>query len=440
MSKESDDAARMKLAALEAEAGRILGEISTIKEATAAALNGAETARKQADDHASYANSAKLSTEEHSKSVAAFKGQIESDLASINSHKQKADEQAAALSTAKGNAEAELAIITNQKRDAEAAIEEIRKTSSLGSGYLQEIEQAKTTTAEYQTAALASKTKASEGASAAEASSASILAQQTKATESSDLIAECLKSSTQDSLEVSKILALSNKDRDSIIKLLDQLKKSETVSSTYQAKITELAASFENLGKKIEGLLPGATSAGLASAFDAQKQRFGTPQNYWLITFISCIGLLFIISLPTFCRAVFPGVFSQYMGAAPANWNDILMGLAMRLPVLAPLVWLAIYAGRNYMLSLRMEEDYAYKETISRAFEGYKREMKDIASADPANAIVLVTFCENVLRALAERPGRIYEGKQEDFTPTNEASNSLKEIARLSDNIISPGP
>ncbi len=111
----------------------------------------------------------------------------------------------------------------------------------------------------------------------------------------------------------------------------------------------------------------------------------------------------------------------------------------MRLPILIPLVWLAIYAGRNYMLSLRLEEDYAYKEAISTAFEGYKREMEKIVAADGESPTPITTLCVNVLKAIAERPGRIYEGKQKDITLLSEVNGAIgktqelakKQIARL---------
>ena len=102
-------------------------------------------------------------------------------------------------------------------------------------------------------------------------------------------------------------------------------------------------------------------------------------------------------------------------GDKPMNWDEVLRGLTIRLPIVIPLVWLAIYAGRNYMLSLRLEEDYAYKESISVAFEGYKREMTQIGTGDAANPSPLMTLCVNVLKAISERPGRIYDGKQQDI-------------------------
>ena len=94
----------------------------------------------------------------------------------------------------------------------------------------------------------------------------------------------------------------------------------------------------------------------------------------------------------------------------------------MRIPVLGPLVWLAIYAGRNYMLAVRLGEDYAFKEAISTAFEGYRREMKDVGGE--AEGTPLNTLCQNVLKALAERPGRIYESKQSGHSPIEVAGEA----------------
>ena len=51
--------------------------------------------------------------------------------------------------------------------------------------------------------------------------------------------------------------------------------------------------------------------------------------------------------------------------------DSILRNTVRRLPLFFALVWLAIYAGRNGTMVVRMEEDYAYKEAISTAFEGY---------------------------------------------------------------------
>ena len=120
-------------------------------------------------------------------------------------------------------------------------------------------------------------------------------------------------------------------------------------------------------------------------------------------------------------------------GTKPDDWEVISRSLVMRLPIVIPLVWLAVYAGRNYMLSIRLEEDYAYKESLSKAFEGYKREMKDIPVEDiTKNPTPLNTLCVNVLTAIAERPGRIYDGKHKDINIYNEAQGVAEKVLDIS--------
>ena len=84
------------------------------------------------------------------------------------------------------------------------------------------------------------------------------------------------------------------------------------------------------------------------------------------------------------------------------------------------------------MLSLRLEEDYAYKEAISTAFEGYKREMEKITVSDGQGPAPLTTLCTNILRAIAERPGRIYEGKHQDINLMSEATAAVQTGVDLS--------
>src|SRR5205807_9573247 len=87
-------------------------------------------------------------------------------------------------------------------------------------------------------------------------------------------------------------------------------------------------------------------------------------------------------------------------------------------------VWLAVYAGRNYMLALRLQEEYAFKEALSTSFEGYKREMTGIPAAGD-QLLPILTLCNNVLETLALRPGRLYEGKHDDITPLSPLAGLL---------------
>ena len=207
------------------------------------------------------------------------------------------------------------------------------------------------------------------------------------------------------------------------------LAKSDEIATGHETRVAGLTEELQNLVRRVDGLLPVATSAGLASSFNKQRSRFTGPQRQWLWTFIVCIGLLVVLALPSFLAAV-----GLNLGAHPADesWSAAWRNFVLRLPIIFPVVWLGIYAGRNYMMSLRMEEDYAYKEAISTAFEGYKREMEKIGVDDGDKPTPITILCTNILRAISERPGRIYEGKPQDINLVTEVQGLVERSAELS--------
>jgi hypothetical protein len=247
------------------------------------------------------------------------------------------------------------------------------------------------------------------------------------ATEFAAAIAENKKATNQTVDETKALLTTAETTLANLKAVADHLAKSDEIAIGYEHRVEALKSELQALMTKVEGLLPGATSAGLASSFNRQRERFLGPQKQWLWTFVGCIGLLVVTALPSFLSAI-----GWSAHPSDPSWNSAWRSLTVRLPIVLPLVWLAIYAGRNYMMSLRMEEDYAYKEAISTAFEGYKREMEKITVADGENPTPLTILSTNILRAIAERPGRIYEGKQKDISLFAEVQEFVEKSADIS--------
>jgi len=231
---------------------------------------------------------------------------------------------------------------------------------------------------------------------------------------------------TQADAELVAVVASNNEAKSAAGTTKELAKKADNVTEVLQGYETRLADLEKRCAmqlKAIESLLPGAASAGLAYSFEQQKKRFEKPQKNWLIAgLIALTGLLLVGAIGM------PGL--PLIGSLPQEGLDggLLKHVLIRLPLAIPLIWIAIYAGHNYMVALRIEEDYAYKEAVSRAFEGYKREMANVPGLSPNDSGPLVTLCTNVLNAMAERPGRIYEGRQESLTPLSQAVSSLKDV------------
>lgn len=170
-------------------------------------------------------------------------------------------------------------------------------------------------------------------------------------------------------------------------------------------KIEELISSnsqnFAELTTKIEGLLPGATSAGLAYAFETRRQAISASQRYWKWTFIGSLGSSFVAGL---C------LLSGYLpfgggDTSSLDWTQFVRGILPRLILLSPLFWLAGFSAKQLSVRFRLEEDYAHKEALSRAFEGYKREMSTMTESSK----VAGDLANVVISALGDPPVRLYD-------------------------------
>jgi hypothetical protein len=411
---------------IQAEAKRLMDEIKTIKSRVEECLKATELARQKADSEALFAFNAKGACEGHSTAIANLKGTVEADIKSITTNKQKTDELLAFITAGKPVIDSEMKAITERRKEVDQASQEIVKVAQTGSVRLQEIDASKTaaetalkTTNEALKAAVLARTNAE----AAEEESTKFSADSRMQTAT---VAENLKVTKQCSVDVQKLLTDAQNDKTELATVLEHIAKSDEITVGYEARLVKLTEELGTLIKKADDLLPNFASAGLASAFCAQKKRFAWPQIWWLATFILCVVLLIIVALPSFLAAVFPSYLATLTGkTVDPTWNETLHGMVMRLPILIPLVWLAIYAGRNHMLSVRLEEDYAYKEAISIAFEGYKREMQGIAAGNSTDSAPINKLCVNILTAIAERPGRIYDHHNKDITVANEVTEIM---------------
>jgi chemotaxis protein histidine kinase CheA len=436
MSESKKDNSQDSEPSLRPEAQKLLEELKGIKEQAEAYLKQAEVARKNADSEALLASNAKKYCEEHATTVSNVKGAVETDATAIATNKQRADEAVAALTTAKANVDGDVQTIATKRKEVEQAAtnveqasDKVVKAAEAAGAKLKEVEALKESTqtvlktsteaAEKSASAASSLAKTAEAA-ATNADKAQKQSEQSslEATEYTAKIAENYSSTNKTVEETKSLLTQAEADEVKLKKVLEHLAKSDEISTGYEKRVEDLKTELQSLIARVEGLLPGATSAGLASSFNKQRSRFEGPQKQFLRTFVTCIIVLVALALPSFFSAI---GWSWWDHSTDKSWNAAWRSLTLRLPIVLPVVWLAIYAGRNYMMSLRMEEDYAYKEAISTAFEGYKREMEKITASDGENPTPLTILCVNILRAISERPGRIYEGKQRDITLAAEA-------------------
>lgn len=395
----------------------ILKKASDYEMKIAELLSKAGESQAKADNEALRAFQAKNLIEDHSNAVSKLKGTIEADSSAIAAKKAEIETLAQGLANLRGRSEADTTTIADVRSKSEVAGKAIAEASGKAAAVQSSIDEIKKNVdAVSQRVREASKNVDTDlsTVSTAKSSAENLLSNIQKSAATTNELSEKAKTGKEsiESLEKS-----SRAKVDSLDALIQRTTESNEKVNGYEAELKRLVDEFSSTKTKVESLLPGATSAGLASSFCAQKNRFKTPQRIWGITFALSIGLLIVV-------AAVGG--SKYLVGSSQDWDLIWHQLIERLPFVIPLVWLGVYAGRQYMLSLRMEEEYAFKEALSTAFEGYRREMASIHQSGPEDPIN--KLCAYVLASLARRPGLIYEGKHEDITPFTPAIDAAQRL------------
>lgn len=383
----------------------LVDAIAGLKDQAAASARAAEESRRKADSESGFAFNAKNNAEEHAKAISQTRGNVDADFTWLTTTKKNAEEAAQAITATRAVAEADTRAATEAKTTAEKEASAVRTAKEKADAALSAIEKAHTDSAGFSK-------DANEDAAAVAAAKAT-------ADASANVIHSLREQLTQGVAKATSDIGAIAKHEEESEALLTSISDAVAGAKTTHQRVTEyeqdlarFKTAFTDLNAKIESLLPNATSAGLASAFRNQKDRFKNPQRNWLVTFVIAIAALLGAGI-----IGFPGLWPSAANAAPESWDSILRHMVSRLPIVAPLVWLAIYAGRNHTLTLRLQEEYANKEALSTSFEGYKREMAGISDPNGTSPPPLLALCEMVLRTLAQRPGRIYEGRHDDITP-----------------------
>jgi chemotaxis protein histidine kinase CheA len=256
------------------------------------------------------------------------------------------------------------------------------------------------------TASEAQKGKAE--ASANEAAKALTAIQTTKATVDSDATTiAAAKKTAQESATVSKSLA-------------DKAATVETQIKEYEKRLAGFEEQCVAQLTKIETLLRGATSAGLAHAFDERRQKFQKPQNRWQVVFVCSLAAIVVLALS--------GLLQVHLLEKVPTYDELVRLWLLRLPIAAALVWLALHSSREAALAKRLEEDYGYKSAIASCFEGFRKQMAEISKDVAANS-PLAKLCGDTLTTIATPPGRIYDKHKLTVSPSGEIAEAAKAVA-----------
>ncbi len=175
-------------------------------------------------------------------------------------------------------------------------------------------------------------------------------------------------------------------------------------------------ASHASLKKGIEGFLPEATSAGLASAYGKHKEEAAKSALMYTKLFTLAIVLLSVAGIVVdvfLANVVYAGDVSF--------WNERFV---LTVSIALPVVWWAAFCSKRRSENNRLYEEYAHKEALAKSYNSYRQQIEALPGQ---NEELLKKLLDVAIEAVAYNPSQTLDKKHGDKTPVHEAIEKLRE-------------
>lgn len=168
-------------------------------------------------------------------------------------------------------------------------------------------------------------------------------------------------------------------------------------ASTISAALRAHEQSADSIIKKINLAYGAATTIGLAKSFDDKAKDLNKSMGVWVIVLIGALLLGVLVG-----QDRFPQLMKALEGKP--DWGVVVMYMTISALSLGPGVWLAWIATKQIGQRFRLAEDYGYKASLAKAYEGYRNEAENLDPIFTAQlfAIALGRLEELPLRTIAK--------------------------------------
>lgn len=188
---------------------------------------------------------------------------------------------------------------------------------------------------------------------------------------------------------------------------------------------------YNELNKQIENLLPGATSAGLSSAYNEMRNKFGRQSMWYGIGFYAALGALLITILYT--REV---VLLKDIPLDKGIWFSLLILLgnfAVKIPFIIPSLWLVIFISKRRSESERLSQEYAHKEVLAKSYDSYRQQIEKLSKKEQEE--LLLVLMEGMIKAISLNPAETLDKKHQSDSPISEVLKDKNFIDSIVDKI-----
>jgi len=171
---------------------------------------------------------------------------------------------------------------------------------------------------------------------------------------------------------------------------------------------------YKTLNDEIESLLPGATSAGLATAYHDLKESFNTPiKNYSRLFYCSIFTLVLVAFLSITQEVGF--FFIKFVEVT--DLSKLLSNILYKLPIVLPVLWLTLFASNRRGETQRLQQEYAHKEALAKSYQNFKMQIEALDQSDPE---LMKKLLSSAIDAVSKNASDTLDKKHGDKSPMHE--------------------
>jgi hypothetical protein len=192
--------------------------------------------------------------------------------------------------------------------------------------------------------------------------------------------------------------------------LEDRRKELDTFKTKQQEK-------YLALNSQIEELLPGATSAGLAAAYRAMRRSFAKPiKQYSILFYVSIIILSITAFISTIDSIWTANEFIKFVDVT--DIKNLMSNLTHKLPIILPVLWLALFASKRRSEAQRLQQEYAHKEALAKSYQNFKNQVDSLGG--DKKEVLLEKLLGAAIDAVASNASDTLDKAHGDKTPAHE--------------------
>ena len=230
-------------------------------------------------------------------------------------------------------------------------------------------------------------------------------------------------------------LASLKEARETIGKLVTESTADKAAALSAKTEIEKLQAELKDASKEAKDILEeckstyaAATSVGLAAAFSERSDSLSTSMWVWvggLVLSLSAGGYFGSVQLQKLLELM----AQQDISSLSMSINFIMAILSIGAPI-----WFSWLATKQIGQRFKLSEDYAFKASVSRAYEGFRKETTRFDKEMEAKLL------SSALTRLDELPLRLVEAENHgspwhELASSNIVKQAMSKIPSFPDNV-----